>query len=78
VVEHATRSWRLSASVAAGTGVLAILTSVVPSWIEVTGWDPDQHSGYLEWLVVGILGLSCAGSGSLARRQWRHRAVHSQ
>jgi hypothetical protein len=64
--------------VAGCAGVLAILTSVVPDWIEVTGWDPDHHGGYLEGLVVGLLGLSCVASGSLACWQWRHQAVLAQ
>jgi len=77
-VANASRSWKVSATVAACAGVLAALTAVVPSWIEVTGWDPDHSSGYLEWWMVGILGLACVVSGSLARRQWHHRMVVSQ
>jgi hypothetical protein len=34
-------------------GGLAILTIFWPDWIEaLTGYDPDQHNGTVEWLVV--------------------------
>jgi hypothetical protein len=35
------------------SGGLAILTTFWPDWIEVlTGYDPDQHNGTVEWLIV--------------------------
>jgi hypothetical protein len=34
-------------------GGLAVLTIVWPDWIEaLTGYDPDQHNGTVEWLIV--------------------------
>jgi hypothetical protein len=30
-----------------------VLTIVWPDWIEaLTGYDPDQHNGTVEWLIV--------------------------
>jgi hypothetical protein len=38
---------------AAFCGILALLTIVWPDWIEaLTGFDPDQHDGTVEWLIV--------------------------
>ena len=34
-------------------GGLAVLIVFWPDWIEaLTGYDPDQHSGTVEWLIV--------------------------
>jgi hypothetical protein len=44
------------------TGVLALITPIFPDWIEViSGWDPDQHDGSVERLIVIALFL-VAGS----------------
>jgi len=38
---------------AAFCGVLAVLTIFWPDWIEaLNGFDPDQHDGTVEWLIV--------------------------
>jgi hypothetical protein len=35
------------------TGLLALITPVFPDWIEfVSGWDPDQHDGSVERMIV--------------------------
>jgi hypothetical protein len=58
-------------------GGLAVLTIFWPDWIEaLTGYDPDQHDGTVEWLIVTALlstapywrsrpGPNGAGSSSL-------------
>jgi hypothetical protein len=34
-------------------GGLAVLTIFWPDWIEaLTGYDPDQHDGSVEWLIL--------------------------
>ena len=44
--------WILS-GLAAITGIMAIITPFAPDWIEVVlGWDPDQHGGSVERLIV--------------------------
>jgi hypothetical protein len=41
---------------------LALITPIFPDWIEViSGWDPDQHDGSVERLIVIALFL-VAGS----------------
>jgi uncharacterized membrane protein len=38
---------------AAITAVLALITPIFPDWIEaLTDWDPDQHDGSVEWMIV--------------------------
>jgi hypothetical protein len=35
------------------TGLLALITPMFPDWIEfVSGWDPDQHDGSVERMIV--------------------------
>jgi hypothetical protein len=54
------------------TGILFLITLVSPDWIEaVFGWDPDRHSGSLEWgIVLGLLALTIVASGT-AYAEWR-------
>lgn len=47
--------WRLrfEARVALLAAALAVLTLISREWIEVmTGWDPDNGDGTMEWLLV--------------------------
>lgn len=42
--------------VAAISGSLCLITALWPDWIEaVSGWDPDQHNGAVEWAIVAML-----------------------
>ena len=51
---------------------LALLTLVIPAWIEaITGWDPDRHSGGAEWLIASASVL-CAASAAVAARRRLH------
>lgn len=60
---------------AATSGMLAVVTLFWKDWIEVTGWDPDQHSGSAEWLVVAILASVSVVMVVAARVEWRHHDV---
>jgi hypothetical protein len=54
-------------------GLLTLLTVFVHDWVEVfTGWDPDQHRGYLEWGLVIGLALASVVVGFVARREWNN------
>jgi hypothetical protein len=53
------------------SGLLTLLTLVWHDWIEMTGWDPDQHSGIVEWVVVGLLAAVTLLAAVLARIEWR-------
>ena len=64
-----TRFW-IETGGAIASGVLAVLTLFWKDWIEVTGWDPDNHSGSAEWLVVAVLAVASIGSALVARLEW--------
>lgn len=57
-------------------GILGIVTIFWHDWIEaLTGWDPDNHSGAVEWIVVVGLLVAAVAIGLVARRHWRLAAV---
>jgi hypothetical protein len=63
---------RLEVIVALCAGILGILTIFWHDWIEaLTGWDPDQHNGSVEWIVVGGLLAVAVVMGFAARRHWK-------
>jgi hypothetical protein len=56
-------------------GILGILTIFWHDWIEaLNGWDPDQHNGIVEWIVVGVMLAVAVAMGLAARRHWKLRA----
>jgi hypothetical protein len=64
---------RVEIAVALVAGLLGIVTVFWHDWIEaVGGWDPDHHSGSLEWLIVAALLAVSVTAGLLARRQLKH------
>jgi hypothetical protein len=70
---------RIEATIAGLAGLLGFGTAFWHGWIEaLTGWDPDQHSGSLEWLLVGILLATALGMGLQARHHWRALAASSE
>jgi uncharacterized membrane protein len=61
---------------AAITGLLAVITPIFPDWIEfVSGWDPDQHDGSVEWLIVVGLFVVTILMVALAAAEWRRTPV---
>jgi hypothetical protein len=68
------RFW-VETALAALTGALFLLTLFWRDWIEVFGFDPDNHSGTVEWLIVaGLCALFVAFALS-ARLEWRRTAL---
>jgi|AmaraimetFIIA100_FD_contig_51_8616399_length_501_multi_5_in_0_out_0_1 hypothetical protein len=69
------RFW-VEAGVAALCGFLAVLTIFSQDWIEVlTGFDPDQHGGSVEWAIVAVLAFACAVLSLAARAEWRRSTL---
>jgi hypothetical protein len=61
---------------AAITGLLALITPIFPDWIEfVSGWDPDQHDGSVEWMIVVGLFVVTIIIVALAAAEWRRTPV---
>jgi hypothetical protein len=57
---------------AAFTGLLALITPIFPDWIEfVSGWDPDQHDGSVERMIVIGLFVVTLMMVALAAIEWR-------
>ena len=64
------RFW-IEATVGSVTGSLALITAIFPDWIElISGWDPDQHDGSVESLVVIALFAATAVIYGLALIEW--------
>lgn len=62
----------METAIALAAGPLGLITIIWHDWIEaLTGWDPDQHNGTLEWLIVAALLAVAVIAGSAARRHWR-------
>jgi uncharacterized membrane protein len=57
---------------AAITGLLALITPIFPDWIEfVSGWDPDQHDGSVERMIVVGLFVVTIVMVAAAAIEWR-------
>ena len=52
------------------TGALFFVTLMRPDWLEAFGWDPDRHSGAVEWLIVAGLVVVTVALFSAARGEW--------
>jgi hypothetical protein len=62
----------IEVGLAAITGLLALITPVFPDWIEaVSGWDPDQHDGSVEWMIVVGLFVVTIALVAAATLEWR-------
>ena len=71
------RFWIL-ATLTTLTGVLALITPIFPDWIEfISGWDPDQHDGSVETMIVIGLFVVTAIFFALAFVEWRRGPASS-
>jgi hypothetical protein len=59
---------------AVASAFLAGLTTLRPDWLEVTGVDPDAHSGLVEWAIVAALFAIAVGLSMSAVRLARGAA----
>lgn len=61
------------------TSILFVVTLFWRDWIEIVFQiDPDNGSGVLEWLIVGILLVATIVLFALARLEWRNYKLSSQ
>jgi hypothetical protein len=68
------RLFWIETGLAAITGLLALITPIFPDWIEfVSGWDPDQHDGSVEWLIVVGLFVIAVAMIAAAAIEWRRK-----
>jgi hypothetical protein len=69
------RFWVVT-SLAILTGFLCVITPIWPDWIEaISGWDPDQHNGSVEWMIAaGFLAITVALL-AWGAQEWRHTPV---
>jgi uncharacterized membrane protein len=66
------RLFWVETGLAAITGLLALITPIFPDWIEfVSGWDPDQHDGSVEWLIIVGLLAATVVLAAAAAIEWR-------
>jgi hypothetical protein len=70
-------SWRVKIETALAllSGVLGVVTLFWHDWIEVTGWNPDNHNGSVEWIIAVVLLLVALVLGGLARREYRRASL---
>jgi len=58
--------------IGAVAGILGLITPFWPDWIEaISGWDPDQHDGSVEWMIVAGLFVVCIATLAMAARERR-------
>ena len=58
------------------TGILCVVTPIWPDWIEaISGWDPDQHDGSVEWMIAGGLLIVTATIFAMAASEWRRTPI---
>ena len=61
------------------TGILGAVTPIWPDWIEViSGWDPDQHDGSVERMIVAALLIASVTLLMMALREWRLAAEEAK
>jgi hypothetical protein len=71
-LRHSKVRVQLEMAVALCAGILGILTIFWRDWIEaLTGWNPDQHNGGMEWIVVGVFLAVAVAMGLAACRHWK-------
>jgi DMSO/TMAO reductase YedYZ heme-binding membrane subunit len=65
------RFW-LETVVALLSGILGVLSVFWRDWIErVTGWDPDRHTGSVEWAIIAALLIVSVAMALRARSEWQ-------
>ena len=69
------RFW-LETALALLSGCFFVVTLFWPDWIEeLTGFEPDDHSGSLEWGIVATFLVISVVASIVARIEWRRRRL---
>lgn len=71
MLKDGSRLYKIETTLAAISGVLGVVTFVWRDWLEVTGWEPDRHSGSAEWIIAVALIAAAITLGVMARREHR-------
>jgi hypothetical protein len=66
-------SWTVEALLAGLFCAGAVVTAIVPNWIEAFGLEPDRGDGSAEWGIVVGFGVAAAIVGLLSRRHYLSR-----
>ena len=70
--KHLPRRFWVEIGFASAAGFFNLLTVLFPDWIElVSNWEPDQHRGSAEWLLVAGLFMVTVILLALAALEWR-------
>jgi uncharacterized membrane protein len=60
------------------SALLGLITPIFPDWIElVSGWDPDQHDGSVEWAIVAELFVFAIITMTAAAVEWRRKPARA-
>jgi hypothetical protein len=78
VKRQLTLQFWIEIGLASFSAFLAIVTLVWPDWIEIVFHvDPDESSGSIERLIVGLSFVLAVAFFAVARREWRRAAASS-
>jgi len=68
------KAFWIESVMALASAALLVVTLITRTWIEeIFKVDPDQGSGSLEWIIVGVALMVAVASVTLAHGEWRHR-----
>ncbi len=68
------KAFWIESVMALASAALLVVTLITRTWIEeIFKVDPDQGSGSLEWIIIGIALMVTVASVTLASGEWRSR-----
>lgn len=78
MTRHVRRRFWVEICLASASAALLIVTLVWKDWIEIVFHvEPDQGSGYLEWMIVAGLATTSVVLSIAGRREWRRPRAES-
>lgn len=68
------KAFWIESVIALVSAALLVVTLITRTWVEeIFKVDPDQGSGSLEWIIIGVALMLTVASVMLARGEWRSR-----